>query len=189
MGETLYTEQSIARFYSKYRAECFSLYLMEALEDPKYIRGIIPDNVTIHEANCWHALYMSQQDDFDESAVIAKRCFNEGISFNSRREHLLLDEYAKNRAPRCGGNFDPINWVVIPRSYATLKKYLAADPHNKAANHTKKWDQDNPTGTKRPALYKSCRRPILMVAHCVIRLQLILRNIMHIASSRQNLHI
>jgi hypothetical protein len=50
-GETLHTEQYLWRLYARYT------YLQEALESSEYA-GEIPEKVTVHQANCWHAFNM-----------------------------------------------------------------------------------------------------------------------------------
>lgn len=64
-GVTLYTEQPIYVFYDKYRAEFFSLCLMEAKDNPMYV-GNPPSSVSgEHEGNLWAAVWMSRQEGFD----------------------------------------------------------------------------------------------------------------------------
>jgi hypothetical protein len=71
-GETLYTEQFLWRLYVKYRAECFGHYLNEALSNAEYATEI-PDKVSVHQANCWHALWKSQQPGFDLLTELSDR--------------------------------------------------------------------------------------------------------------------
>ena len=120
-GETLYTEQSLWRFYSKWKVECFACLLREAHEDPKYTSGKVPTNVTVHEANVWHVLWASQQPGFDLCATIFERAEAEWRSVADKGPSCSLDADVSAELRR---DFDPSAWTIIPRSWKTLRAFL-----------------------------------------------------------------
>jgi len=131
-GVTLYTEQSLYWFYTKYRIESFHLFLLEAGMDPLYTLadGEYPGNVSEREANCWHALWRSRQPGFDLEDVYAER-----------EEVCRLERLARGTKACTGGrtetalrreNFDPSSWTILPRSYNTVFNFLAKVSHHNA---------------------------------------------------------
>ena len=122
-GETLYTAQSLWRFYGKYRAESFGYYLQEATEQAAYA-GEIPEEVTIHEANCWHALWKSQQPGFNMMTELSERWGHVVQEWAEKGSCGVLAERSTAKQ-RSGGRFDPANWQIIPRSWPTLKTFMS----------------------------------------------------------------
>ena len=109
----MYTEQSLWRLYAKYQAECFDHYLPE---DTKYA-GEIPAEVTVHEANCWHALWKASQDGFDMMTELADRLREAQQAALKMGGAKLLDRSTKKL--RSGDRFDPKQWEIVPRTWAT----------------------------------------------------------------------
>ena len=130
-GVTLYTEQSLYWFYTKYRIESFHLYLMEADMDPKYVQANWepPDSVSEHDANCWHAVWRSRQPGFDLEDVYAER---EQVCRLERLARGMADAKNVGRVRATASsreNFDPSTWTIMPRSMCTMFGFLAKINH------------------------------------------------------------
>ena len=139
-GETRYTEQSMGSLYVKFRAESFAMCLAEAQMDPQYA-GEIPTDVTVHQANCWHALWKSQQPGFNMVLHLTGRFRQEHNDMLESGEAAKL--YPNSTAElRKDGKFDPSTWTIVPRAWKTITHFLAkhvpADKKDLAAKN--KWN-------------------------------------------------
>jgi len=139
-GITLYTEQPKWRFYVRYKVEFFHLCMMEAFEDEKYLDGVIPSSVKMHEANCWAALWKSTQDGFDLTHVFAERQEKYrqerlGHGVDAGLAHAQLPQ--KGRASTAGSrsHFDPGTWELVPRSYKTIIAFLRKVDHTSCPSY------------------------------------------------------
>jgi hypothetical protein len=127
LGETLYTEQYLWRLYIKYRAECFLHYLEEAVESAAYSGGM-PATLTVHQANCWHALWRSKQPGFSLMEVLAERLAEENAVMQSRGVGGvtgIMGDRTSTAGARRGASFDPSKWEIIPRSWKAITAYMA----------------------------------------------------------------
>lgn len=119
---TLTTEMSLGRLYERYRVELFSAYLMEAHQDPQYATGEIPAKITKHQANCWHALWRSKQPGFDLTDVCIERVTE------CRQERMTKGAASalrgEGRPKLTGSAFDPAKWVIVPRKWTSVTKFL-----------------------------------------------------------------
>jgi len=128
-GDTLYTDQSLERLYLKYRFEHSRYCLLEAREDPKYVSGKIPAKVTVHEANCYAALWHSEQPGFDE---LEYHRMTVKLAWAELREVGSACILAGNSTAeiRKNGHFDPSTWIFKPRAWSTIKVFLRTQfPH------------------------------------------------------------
>ena len=145
-GETLYTDQTLFSLHNKYKMECFQLYLAEAKQDPKYHTLTPPSSVSEHEANCWHALWRSQQPDFDLLVEIRKR------AAMSRQEVPDGCCQPTNLAPTRGRpctkdlrqNFDPSKWTIVPRSWGAITDFLKTFDDREKAGRDEKQQSGTP---------------------------------------------
>ena len=122
-GETLYAHMGLCRLYMKYRVSFFTYCLLEAEQNPKYVAGNFPKTLTIHEANCFAALWQSQQPGFDEQKILEETSLAEWNDLGSRG----CAEYVREstQSVRTADKFDPSKWVLVPRTWNTIKKFLA----------------------------------------------------------------
>ena len=138
-GETRYTEQTLSILYVKLRTQTFAMCLAEAHLDPQYA-GAIPEDVTVHQANCWRALWRSQQAGFNMALHLAAR-------FRQEYDDLLQGRESSKPYPtstaeeRSGGRFDPTSWTIVPRTWKTITRFLASyvPPDKEELAAQKRW--------------------------------------------------